>query len=389
MERTYPDFYTQIPRWTPNCNMNHAAEPKISRRDFLIAGISLGSLLIPGLSGSDRASSILQKILESAHPHEPVIQGGLVSLPGYGKLYIASDFHSRYSDFERWLDRTRILHRINSGEEAYGLILGDAVDMKPGDPFAEDDGDTRIIERILEIQTDLAEKGHRFLFIAGNHEDRCVSIYERLRMEEGMTSSNQQQMIKDLFSSQHGDYYRQFNFVARMNDERCAYLKSLPVAVVTENGIVGIHAGPSVSLLSPKDIVTRDDTVVEEILWTRPVEVQKEGYDPRDLAVFLQRMGDSTLVVSGHTPLDYLPEEVLRDNIGDYGGHQVILATSYGCLPDGKSYLVLDMKTQYEDTSELQAGNEIRLLEEPRLISLYASGDPVSPPAQLSENPPG
>ena len=251
---------------------------------------------------------------------------------------------------------------MRNGDDVYGLIMGDVVDRKPGDSYAEDDGDTRIIERIREIQDNVNEQGERFLYIQGNHENRCAGIYEKLITDEAMTPSNQQEVVKNLFSGERGSYYQQFNFVSRMNDDRYRYLKGLPVAVITENGIVGIHAGPSRSMSYPKDIIMMDEAVIDEILWSRPVEVRKDGYDPGDLSTFLHRMNGSSMVVSGHTPLWNLPEELIRDNVGDYGGQQIILATSYGSEPAEKSFLVLDLKTAYESTSDLRAGEEIRLL---------------------------
>ena len=316
------------------------------------------------LQGSGIASSLGRRS-DKGWSGQILRDGGLVFLPDHGKLFVASDFHTRYSDFEMWLERTRIVEKLRNGDDVYGLILGDVVDRKPGDSYAEDDGDTRIIERIREIQNNVDEQGDRFLYIQGNHENRCVSTYEKLTEDEAMTPSNQQQVVKNLFSGDRGSYYQQFNFVSRMNDDRYRYLKGLPVAVITENGIVGIHAGPSRSMSYPKDIIMMDETVIDEILWSRPVEERKDGYDPGDLSTFLHRMNGSNLVVSGHTPVRYLPEELIRDNVGDYGGHQIILATSYGSVPAGKSYLALDLKTVYENTSELRAGEEIRLLESP------------------------
>ncbi len=337
---------------------------QVTRRDFLRASASIGGFLLLSRWCSGFASSF-NRLSDQGRSGQLLRDGGLVFLPGHGKLFVASDFHTRYTDFERWLERTRIVDRLRNGDDVYGLIVGDVVDRKPGDSYAEDEGDTRIIERIREIQNNVDEQGERFLYIQGNHENRCVSIYEKLITDEAMTPSNQQQIVKNLFSGERGSYYQQFNFVNRMNDDRYHYLKELPVAVITENGIVGIHAGPSRSLSYPKDIIMMNEAVVDEILWSRPVEVRKDGYDSSDLAVFLQRMDGSSLVVSGHTPLSYLPEELIRDNVGEYGGQQIILATSYGSDPVEKSFLVLDLKTAYESTSELRAGEEIRLLEPP------------------------
>ena len=86
-------------------------------------------------------------------------------------------------------------------------------------------------------------------------------------------------------------------------------------------------------------------------------------------------MNRSSLLISGHTPLSSLPEEFIRDNVGEYGGQQIILATSYGSGSFEKSFLVLDLKTPYESTSELRAGEEIRLLFSSIADYQHSSGD--------------
>jgi hypothetical protein len=331
---------------------------KITRREFLRRSSSCAGLLLLNLYGTGLSSSLRPGSRNGLYR-----QGGMIYLPGHGKLFVASDFHSRYSDFERWLQRTRLCDRLLSGEDVYGLIVGDVVDMKSGDSETEEGGDTRIIQRIREIQNDPAIEGDRLIYIAGNHEDRCVSIYEKLVEEDSMTPENQQQVVKDLFSGERESYYRQFNFLSRMDDDSYSYLKKLPIAVMTESGIVGIHAGPSRSLVSPKDIIISPDyEVIQEILWSRPVEARKDGYDSDDLFDFLRRMNNSTLIVSGHTPLSYLPEEMTERNVGEYGNHQIILATSYGSEPREKSFLELDLKIPYANTTELITGQEIRPL---------------------------
>ena len=350
-------------------------EKQITRREFLRTSASIGGLLLLNWYGSVFASSFCDTLSDHDLSGQLIRNGGLVFLPRHGKLFVASDFHTRYADFQKWLERTRIVDRLRNGDDVYGLIVGDVVDKKPGDIYAEDDGDTRIIERIREIQDNLDEQGERFLFIMGNHEHRCVSIYEKLKTDYAMTSSNQQQVVKDLFSGERGTYYQQYNFISRMNDDQCHYLKELPAAVITENGIVGVHAGPARSLISPKDIILQNETVIEEIIWSRPVEVRKSGYDSSDLLTFLQRMNRSSLLISGHTPLSSLPEEFIRDNVGEYGGQQIILATSYGSGSFEKSFLVLDLKTPYESTSELRAGEEIRLLFSSIADYQHSSGD--------------
>ena len=89
-------------------------------------------------------------------------------LPDQGTVYVATDFHAQWSNFNRWLAQTNLVERIDAGENVYGLILGDAVDHKPGDPIFEPYGDVKIVDQIMQLQQRLGEE--RLIYIRGNHE---------------------------------------------------------------------------------------------------------------------------------------------------------------------------------------------------------------------------
>ena len=59
----------------------------------------------------------------------------------------------------------KTVERIEAGEDVYGLILGDAVDHKPGDPIFEPYGDVKIVDQIMKLQEQLGEE--RFIYIKG------------------------------------------------------------------------------------------------------------------------------------------------------------------------------------------------------------------------------
>ncbi len=291
------------------------------------------------------------------------VSGDIIRLPAKGRLFIANDFHSRYGDFARWLAKTDLVNRLSKGEDVYGLVLGDAVDVKRPDPEALEGDDSRIINRIRQIQG--MARGERLIYILGNHEYECVRIYEALKEQAGMTPRNRAQIIRALYASTSGEYFQQFNFIERMTDEQCAYLKRLPLGVISDNGLVCVHAGPARLAKTAEDLVRTNEKVLDELLWSRPTDPydHKETpplmFDATDTADFLKRMEDASLLVLGHTPLPALPEKWIRNGIGCVGEHGVIMAASFGAMPDKKQYLSLDLATRYRAIDGLRAGQEI------------------------------
>ena len=286
--------------------------------------------------------------------------GDLVMLPDHGTVYIATDFHTHFRDFNQWLKRTKLIKRIQAGEDVYGLILGDIIDQKPGDALFEPFGDAKIIKKIMQLQKQLGSKGERLIYIKGNHEFAAATTYAMLK-KSGMNADNRQRMTNLLYKSPQGAYFQQFNFIERMTDEHYDYLINLPTVVVAINGFVGIHAGPSRSAKNLAELVRPTQKVLDELLWSRPAAVQIGGYKPSQTKDFLKRVGGN-LLISGHTPLSYLPKKSVKNGVARIGKHQIIFATGYGASPDSRSYLVIDLSKKYESVFDLKYGVEIQPL---------------------------
>ena len=296
----------------------------------------------------------------SDYANQLVRDGELIILPDHGTVYVAADFHAHWRDFNQWLDRTELISRIESGADVYGLILGDVVDHKPGDPIFEPHGDARIVDRLMQLQNQLGAKGERLICLKGNHEFEAANTYAMLK-ENGLNAANREQMIGALYRSPQGAYFRQFNFIERMTDEHYNYLLSLPTAVVGKNGLVGVHAGISTAVESLTNLTRPSSKVLEDLLWGRPIVAQAGGHTPAETDRFLENIGGSVLIV-GHTPLGYLPKKIVKDGVARLGERQLIFTTGYGESPGEPSYLVIDLSKRYESVAELEYGVEIQPL---------------------------
>lgn len=286
--------------------------------------------------------------------------GELVILPDHGIVYIATDFHTHLRDFNQWLKRTKLIEKIKAGEDVYGLILGDMVDRKPGDPLYERLGDKKIINQIMRLQKLLKSKGERLICIKGNHELAAATTFAMLK-KSGMNAKNRKRMIEQLYRSPQGAYFQQFNFIERMTDEQYDYLLDLPTAVVGKNGFVGIHAGISRLVKSRAELAHPTEKILEDLLWSRPASIMTDGYTRSQTRAFLKRIGGKILIV-GHTPLSYFPKKRIKNGVALLGKHQLFFSTGYGASPGVRSYLVIDLSQKYESVSDLKYGAEIQPL---------------------------
>ena len=292
------------------------------------------------------------------YPNQVTRDGELVVLPDKGTVYVATDFQAQWSNFNRWLTQTKLVERIEAGEDVYGLILGDAVDHKPGDPIFEPYGDVKIVDRIIQLQEQLGEE--RLIYIRGNHEFASADAYAMLK-KAGMNSNNRRDMITQLYQTIQGDYFKQFNFIERMTDKHYNYLIGLPTVAIGKNGFVGVHAGTSRSAKNLADLVHPSKKVLDELLWGRPAIVLRSGYTPSHTAEFLNRIGGQVLAV-GHTPVSAFPEDKVSDGVARLGVHQIIFSTGYGASPGVRSYLAIDLSKRYNAVTQLRYGTEIQPL---------------------------
>ena len=247
------------------------------------------------------SAATAQPKLLAQYPNQLTRDGHIVVLPDHGTVYIVSDLHAHWDDFNQWLQLTKLVERIQADEDVYGLILGDAVDYKPDEPRHPPYGDTRIVDRVMELQRQLGDKGKRIIYLRGNHEFAAADAYAMLK-RQGMTAQNRKHFIRALYESPLGAYYEQFNFIERMTDAHYDFLMNLPTVVVGKNGFVGIHAGPGRFVTSLADLVNPNPKTLEELLWHRPEIAYSGGYTLTHIKNFLEAIQGNILIV-GHTPI--------------------------------------------------------------------------------------
>lgn len=296
----------------------------------------------------------------SQHPGKLTRDGHVVMLPDQGTIYIVSDLHADWDDFNQWLRLTNLVPRIQAGEDVYGLILGDAVDYKPDEPRHPPYGDTQIIDTVIELRRQLGDKGDRLIYIRGNHEFAAADAYAMLK-RQGMTTQNRDQFIRSLYNSPLGSYYEQFNFIERMTDTHYEFLMNLPTVVIAENGFVGIHAGPPRSIMNLTDLIDPSPKTLDEILWHRPAIASSGGYTLKHIDKFLKAIHANLLIV-GHTPIQYFPAKNVRDGIATFGDKQLIFSTGYSGLPGVPTYIEIDLAETYPSVHTLKLGVNIHHL---------------------------
>ncbi len=296
----------------------------------------------------------------SQYPNQFTRDGHVIILPDHGTVYIVSDLHSHWNDFNQWLQQTRLVERIQAGEDVYGIMLGDSIDYKPDEEPKPPFGDVQIVNRVIEIQRQLGDKGKRLIYIRGNHELAAADTYAMMK-KHGMTDQNRPAFIQKLYNSINGSYYKQFNFIERMTDAHFDFLTNLPTVVIGKNGFVAVHAGPARSIISLEDLIDPGPQTLDELLWDRPDAVLGGRYTLKHTENFLKSLNAKFLVV-GHTPIGYFPRKYIKDGVARLGGKQLIFSTGYGGLRGGQTYIEIDLAKTYPSVEELKAGVNIHLL---------------------------
>ena len=297
----------------------------------------------------------------SQYPNQYTRDGHLVVLPDHGTVYIVSDLHAQWDDFKQWLQQTQLIERIEAGEDVYGLMLGDAIDYKPGEKPQPPYGDVQIIDRVIEIQQQLGDNGNRLIYLRGNHEYAAADIYKELK-KSGMTEHNRKEYIDALYNSRLGPYSKQFNFIERMSDVHHEFLMNIPTIVVAKNGFAAVHAGPASSKITLNQLIEPDMKLLDDILWARPDIAYIGGYTPKQTENFLQFLNARFLIV-GHTPIRNFPVENIRDGVARIGDIQLIFSTGYGGVNrDGQTYIEIDLAKTYTSVNELKLGVNIHHL---------------------------
>ena len=296
----------------------------------------------------------------SEYPNQFTRDGHVVVLPDHGTVYIVADLHAHWDDFNQWLKQTRLIERIEAGEDVYGIMLGDVIDYKPDEKPKPPYGDIQIVNRVIEVQQQLGDKGKRLIYMRGNHEFAAADTYAKMK-SHGMTDQNRQIFVNQLYNSINGSYYKQFNFIERMTDTHFDFLMNLPTVVIGKKGFVAVHAGPARAINSLSDLVTLSTETRDELLWDRSKVVMFGGYTLKHTENFLKALNANILVV-GHTPVELFPPQNIKDRVVRLGGKQLIFSTGYGGVRGGQTYIEIDLAKAYTSVDELKFGVNIHLL---------------------------
>ena len=327
-------------------------------RKIVVVPLLLISFFSLSLTCVDSEKTQINQLAD--YPNHLTRDGELVILPNHGTVYLGTDFHGKFHHFEQWLKQTALIEKIDSEEDVYGLILGDVVDHKLTEPILDPDGDAKIVDQIRHFQQQLGIKGERLIYLKGNHELAATEAYAMLK-KNGMDASNRKQLIDLLYKSAQGSYFRQFNFIERMTDEQYDYLVNLPIIAVGKNGMVAVHAGTSPSAMNIADLVDPSQKVLDQLLWGRPSIAMAGGYTASQTQTFLKRIGGSLLIV-GHTPLNYLPPKGIRNGVSFLNKQQLVFSTGYGAQPGVSSYLAINLSKVYDSVLELKYEVEVHPL---------------------------
>lgn len=296
----------------------------------------------------------------SQYPNQLTRDGHVIVLPDHGTVFIVSDLHAHWNDFNQWLKRTRLVERMQEGEDVYAIMLGDSIDYKPDERPEPPYGDIQIVDRVIELQKQLGDKGKRFIYMRGNHELAAADAYALMK-RNGMNDHNRASYIKVLYNGINGSFYRQFNFIERMTDEHYEFLINLPTVIVGKNGLVAVHAGPARSIMSLADIISPSPPTLDEMLWDRPDAVLGGRYSVKHTAGFLDALNAKFLIV-GHTPIGYFPQKSIKDGVARLGGKQLVFTTGYGGLRGQQTYIEIDLAKTYSSVDELKLGVNIHRL---------------------------
>lgn len=241
----------------------------------------------------------------------------LIELPLKGKALIITDLHGNLEDYNRYMEIWKTFNDRNN----HLILTGDFIHS-----CYEIDGSLEIID---SVKTHF-EHEKNFHVLLGNHE--WAQIIDESIYKGGL---NQTQDFLDLVYKKYEDR------TDKKLESYKKFLKTLAIAVKTENKVIVSHAGPSQHLKSEDDIKTISENdyshnlVLYEMLWSRNIECSRNYLDP-----FLKHLKCNASIV-GHTPVNGV----------ELHGNQLVVSSSFGM--GRKAYVELDLKEEINTGGDL------------------------------------
>ena len=242
----------------------------------------------------------------------------LLKLPKKGKTMIITDLHGNLDDYNIFIDIWEDFKSKNN----HIIITGDFIQNC--------NNNDKSIEILDSIRYNI-EKNSNFHVLLGNHEWSVITGSPIFKAGENL-SVKFENLLKIKFEDkwqQKLEYYKEF-------------LKTLPIAVKTENKVFISHAGPPNGIKSLDDIINikklgyLDNEKLFDILWNR-----YKNYSKDDINSFLNKVGCNVMIV-GHTPVN---------GTKLIGKNQLIVSSSYS--KGKKAYIELDLEKKIVDGKDI------------------------------------
>jgi len=242
----------------------------------------------------------------------------VIYVPSHGKILVITDIHGNLEDFQFY-------------ESLWKKSLNQTQVVLTGDLIHEVDHNYDGSVEILKKVKYYSYYYPNFHVLLGNHEWAHVADEPAYKM-----GVDQKQAF---------EAYLQERFGAKWKEKFHSYVKffrELPVAIVTENGVLISHAGPYWNFKSREELehITstgyKGNRPLEEMMLNRPGDYTKD-----DLERFLELMNCQVMVV-GHT---------IVDGVKTVYGKQMIISSSLSA--GKKAYLELDLEAEVNSVNDL------------------------------------
>jgi len=242
---------------------------------------------------------------------------------------VVGDLHGDFFSF------TKVRAMFNPASDLV-LFLGDYGDRGP-----------KSIEVIAGMYDLLDTHPKQVLTLMGNHEDYT---------DNGRPNFSPCTLIDEVIC-QRGSWERYFRDVFQ------PLLRRLYLSVLIPNQILFVHGGVSSQIIDETTLINPSQDVVEDILWSDPVDSNGEYPNPRGAGVefgpdisqlVCQRLGIST-IVRAHDPRKVLEGPSIQHNgrvitvnsSSVYGGRPFILSLSIKDI--SRAFTSIEVFTRYLD----------------------------------------
>jgi hypothetical protein len=236
--------------------------------------------------GEGKLKDTINEIRKGPDGEKSFVDKSVAYLPPKGEAVFIGDLHGDSEAAESIIEQSKFIEKMEKGEKDISLVfLGDYADRG--------DKDIATVEEVMNLKLRYPEN---VVLLRGNHEET----------ETGSRYGLQKSLVEKYGEEKGRKLFGKYNEM----------VKEIPGAVVTGNGIVGVHGGiPSQEIGSLKDL--NNEKILEEMRWNDPTEkitgrTKNKDRDPDGITNFSK---------FGHKPFERFMEKI--------GGKKMIRSHEY------------------------------------------------------------